>query len=133
MFSFPQDLPTKQILGLIILSRTNNLFCIAFYWLPYLLFVSLSLTIPQQFPVHRPHKAHCIHLQPHEQIAVHFNHKACFRYFVSLLTSSEPTDKFKWITYSIVLIYVCMFSDNMNLSLKHTTRTVQFSALKTFR
>ena len=58
---------------------------------------------------------HTAYIYSHmKQISVYFNHKASFIYFVNLLTSSEHTNIFKRITYSIILIYVCMFSTNIN-------------------
>ena len=84
-----------------------------FYLLPRF-YLSLTLSHLQQFQVHRPYNAHCIHLQQHAKISVHFNIIACFIHFVSLLTSSGPTNKFKWITYSILLFFSLMFSTKIN-------------------
>jgi len=55
----------------------------------YILFVNHRIT--KLVRGQRIFKEHGLYLQAHEPILVYIHHRACFIYFVSLLTSSEPT------------------------------------------
>ena len=96
------------------LSFKDNLFsaCILLF---AFIFTFLSLSHSHSIFQYTVPIMHTAHIYSHmKQISVHFNHIASFIYFVRLLTSSEHTNIFKRITYSIILIYVCMFSTNIN-------------------
>ena len=97
-----------------IFSRKKFPFMHFTYCLTFYVSLALSHKIPQQFPVHGPYNAHCLHLQQRAQISVNFKHTVCFIYFISWFTSSEPTNKIKRITYFIICYYVYMFSTDIN-------------------
>jgi hypothetical protein len=63
-------------------------------------YLSLSLTVPQQFPAHTHtlYNAHCIHLQPRAQIAVHFSHNSLLYTFRQFSVCRHATQLYWYST-----------------------------------